>query len=204
MEITLNNLSKKYHHEWIFKNLDQQFISGQSYAITGPNGSGKSTLVQVISGALLPTSGSITYKSQEIIPEEDIYQHLSIASPYLELIEEFTLTEFLQFHFKFKKIKQGLNIDDIITKTYLDKAKHKFIKNFSSGMKQRLKLGLCFFVESPIILLDEPTSNLDESGINWYKEHIESETLEKLVIIASNQKDEYTHCQSIIDINTFK
>lgn len=204
MKITLENLSKKYHREWIFKNFSAELVSGESYAITGPNGSGKSTLIQVISGALLPTSGTIVYAHQKIISPEDIYQHISIASPYLELIEEFTLFEFLQFHFKFKVIKKGMTIEDVINKTYLDSARNKYIKNFSSGMKQRLKLGLCFFSETPILLFDEPTSNLDEQGIAWYEEHIQSETSEKLILIASNQKAEYAHCRTIIDVNRYK
>lgn len=204
MEITLKNLSKKYHHEWIFKNLNAEFVSGESYAITGPNGSGKSTLIQVIAGVLLPTSGTITYKKSALISPDDIYQQLSLASPYLELIEEFTLIEFLQFHFKFKILKKGVSINSIITELYLDDAKNKYLKNFSSGMKQRLKLGLCFFAETPIILLDEPTSNLDQTGVKWYKKHIQSSMDEKLVIIASNQKEEYSHCKNLISISDYK
>jgi len=204
MEITLENLSKKYHREWIFKNINTTLVSGGSYAITGPNGSGKSTLIQVLAGALLPTSGNINYRNNEVISAEEIYQHISIASPYLELIEEFTLIEFLQFHFKFKAIKTGMEIENIIDKTYLEPARNKYIKNFSSGMKQRLKLALCFFTEAPILLFDEPTSNLDEQGITWYKEHIQSTIKEKIVVIASNQKEEYAHCKTIIDINNYK
>ena len=200
MEITLKDLSKKYHHEWIFKNLNIQLVAGDNYAIIGPNGSGKSTLIQVIAGALLPTSGNIIYKNHEVIPSDNIYQYLSMASPYLELIEEFTLTEFLHFHFKFKVLKKGMNIKDIINELYLNDSKNKYLKNFSSGMKQRLKLGLCFFTETPIVLLDEPTSNLDEKGINWYKECVRSCTKGKLVIIASNQKEEYLHCNNLINI----
>ncbi len=204
MEITLENLSKKHHREWIFKDLNLKLFSGESYAITGPNGSGKSTFIQVIAGALLPTSGKITYKNHQDIPAEEVYQYLSFASPYLELIEEFTLVEFLEFHFKFKIIKDGMNTNDVMVEAYLEDAKNKYIKNFSSGMKQRLKLALCFFSQSSIILLDEPTSNLDEQGINWYKKQIMSSTAGKLVVIASNQKEEYAHCDSVIKIGDYK
>jgi ABC-type multidrug transport system ATPase subunit len=204
MEISLNNLSKKYHHEWIFKNINFKCTSGNSYAIIGPNGSGKSTLTQVISGALLPSSGELIYHNSKDIPPEEIYKHLSFASPYLELIEEFTLTEFLQFHFKFKPILPGLTIDELIGEMYLENAKNKYIKNFSSGMKQRLKLGLCFYSQTPILLLDEPTSNLDETGTKWYKSLVTKLDSERIVIIASNQKEEYEHCNKFIDINVYK
>ncbi len=204
MEITLENLSKKYHREWVFKNLNLKLLSGESYAITGPNGSGKSTLIQVIAGAMLPSSGKIAYQNHQEIPAEEIYQHLSFASPYLELVEEFTLVEFLEFHFKFKEVKKGMSVVDIVAETYLIDAKDKYIKNFSSGMKQRLKLALCFFSQSSIILLDEPTSNLDEKGIDWYKSHVQNDLSSKLVMIASNQKEEYAHCDTIVNINDYK
>jgi ABC-type multidrug transport system ATPase subunit len=204
MKIELEGLGKKYLHEWVFKNLNTTLSSGNSYAITGPNGSGKSTLIQVIAGALLPSSGNISYDIGAHIPNEEIYQHISIATPYLEMIEEFTLIEFLNFHFKFKKLAPKMNVDKLISASYLDNAKNKYIKNFSSGMKQRLKLALCFFSDSEILLFDEPTSNLDQKGIEWYQYHVNSISKDTLTVIASNQKDEYAHCNSIININDYK
>ena len=204
MEITLKNLGKKYHREWVFKNLNAKLASKESYAITGANGSGKSTLIQVVSSALLPSFGTIIYQNDKHIPAKEVYRYLSMVSPYLELIEEFTLLEFLQFHFKFKTIKKNMDINDIINEAYLTDAKNKYLKNFSSGMKQRLKLALCFFSESLVLLLDEPTSNLDQKGIDWYKHHIDMNTPNKLVIVASNQKQEYAHCNTVIDINDYK
>ena len=121
MKITLENLSKKYHREWIFKNITLELESGTSYAITGHNGSGKSTLIQIISGATLQSSGNITYSCSNQIAADEIYQHISFASPYLELIEEFTLYEFLVFHFKYKKLKSGTSIEDILSTLSLDK-----------------------------------------------------------------------------------
>src|SRR5688572_3710780 len=95
MKISLQNLGKRFNREWIFRHLNYQFISGRSYAITGPNGSGKSTLLQLISGASLVSEGSVSY--EEIKPE-DIYRHVSISAPYLQLVEEMTLYELLNFH----------------------------------------------------------------------------------------------------------
>jgi ABC-type multidrug transport system ATPase subunit len=205
MVIEVEKLGKKYAKEWIFRNLNARFDSKFSYAITGPNGSGKSTLIQILSGAFLPTEGSIKYTLQdENIAEEEIYLHLDIITPYLELIEEFSLEEFLTFHFRFKKLKSGLTLNDFISLVYLENDRSKLIQNFSSGMKQRLKLGLAFFSESKICLLDEPTSNLDEQGIAWYLKHIETILREKLVIISSNQIREYDFCDNIIHIPDFK
>ena len=206
MNISVRDLGKKYIKQWVFRNLDFDFKTGTSYAITGPNGSGKSTLLQIITGFFPPTSGTVVYQSGEgaLIKEEDYFRHLDIVTPYLELIEEFTLKEFLDFHFKFKKLKQGLSIEEVVEKMYLSKDENKLIKNFSSGMKQRLKLGIAFYSQSPICFLDEPTSNLDEQGVSWYLEHVKEIINRKLVIISSNQKLEYDFCEQGIHIPDFK
>ncbi len=206
MRISVRELGKKYGKQWIFRNLDFDFDSSASYAITGPNGSGKSTLLQLLTGIFPPTKGKIAYQDEhsETIEEESFYQYFDVVTPYLELIEEFTLQEFLEFHFKFKTPKVGLSIEEVVTKMYLTDDKNKFIKNFSSGMKQRLKLGIAFYSQSPVCFLDEPTSNLDEKGVAWYKNHVKEALKEKLVIISSNQKYEYDFCDKIIHIPNFK
>lgn len=205
MRIEVENLGKKYAKEWIFRKLDMEFDTAYSYAITGPNGSGKSTLLQTLTGVFLPSEGKITYtKSDAVINEEDYYKHLDIVTPYLELIEEFTLNEFINFHFKFKQLKAGISIDEFVQHIYLENDRDKILQNFSSGMKQRLKLGLAFYSQSPICFLDEPTSNLDEKGIAWYLRHVKKAIQEKLVIISSNQKYEYDFCDKVVNIPDFK
>ena len=146
MQIDVKGLGKRYNKQWVFRHLDYQFNYNASYAITGPNGSGKSTLLQILSGFFPPSEGTISYqrKDAETIKEEAFYNHFDIVTPYLELIEEFTLQEFIEFHFKFKKVKVGLSLDEVVYRMYLDQDRNKLIKNFSSGMKQRLKLGLHF------------------------------------------------------------
>lgn len=205
MQIQATGLGKKFIREWIFRGLDVIIKQGQPTAITGPNGSGKSTLLQILSGHHLPNEGTIRYSNQGTnIPAEHIYQHISIAAPYLELIEEFTLDELLDFHFKFKPLNEGLSIGTFKDLVYLSDQGKKEVKKFSSGMKQRLKLGLCFYTKSDICLLDEPTSNLDEFGVNWYLENIKNVLDEKLVIVSSNQKYEYEFCEQVIHIPDFK
>ena len=203
MDITLDNLGKKFNQERVFSKLSYQFTSGEAYALVGHNGSGKSTLLQIIAGYMLPSKGNVSYKEKTAIPVEEIYQHISIATPYMDVIEEFTLVELLKFHFKFKKARGGISIDEIIELTYLSNAKNKFVKHFSSGMKQRLKLALAFFSQSDIILLDEPTSNLDKKGSEWYLEQVEK-VKDKLLIIASNEPREYDFCQNLIKMEDFK
>lgn len=205
MDIHLTGLGKKFNRDWIFKNLDISLLSGQSYAIVGPNGSGKSTLLKVIAGYLPASTGTITYSNNGVpLSGEDFYKHIIFAAPYLELIEEFNLTELLHFHFKFKKIIPGHSINSIIELLGFTHSAHKFIYNFSSGMKQRVKLALAFFSESKVLLLDEPTVNLDVEGIKWYSDQIKALSEDKLILIASNQEMEYQWSTNIINISECK
>lgn len=205
MQISLQNIGKKFRSEWIFRNVNLEFVSGNSYTFVGPNGSGKSTLLQVLAGVTPKTEGEIVYQKEgKSIEVDDIYKEIVIAAPYLELIEEFTLLESIEFHQKFKKFKDNIAPKQLIELLNLKQHTDKTVKNFSSGMKQRLKLGLAFYSISDIILLDEPTSNLDAQGSEWYLSQIEQHTQGRLLIICSNQPQEYAFCKNIVDIRDYK
>jgi len=205
MQITLNNTGKRYNREWIFRHCSYTFTSGKNYAITGPNGSGKSTLLQVIAGATLHNEGTIEYNDgQRTTNNEQHYSNISIAAPYLELIEEMTAKEMLTFHSKFKPLIQSLSIEEMLKIVGLENAVNKQLRYFSSGMKQRLKLAQAFFSKTPILLLDEPTTNLDADGIALYQSLISNYTKDKLVIVSSNVKEEYGFCEEVIEIVKYK
>jgi len=203
MQIILNNIGKRYNREWIFRYFNYHFNSGNSYAITGANGSGKSTLLQVIAGAILHTEGSVEIKNEELrIKNEELYKFISIATPYLELVEEMTAKEMLGFHAKFKSFI--IDINSILKTVGLEKAADKKIRYFSSGMKQRLKLAQAFFSDTPVLLLDEPTTNLDADGIAIYHHLIKNYAKNRLLIISSNDRQEYGFCNEIIEIGKYK
>jgi ABC-type multidrug transport system ATPase subunit len=205
MRITLESLGKKFNKDWIFRNVNTFFESNNSYTFVGANGSGKSTLLQVILGSMPATEGKIVYELGKIpIDPTHFFRYVSLATPYLELIEEFTLTELLTFHSKFKPFRNNLTIDEVIEKIGLANARHKTIQNFSSGMKQRVKLALAFFSDTQVIMLDEPTANLDKQGSDWYLQQIESQTVDRLLFICSNQPAEYEFCKNIINIQSLK
>ena len=182
------------------------FSTGQKTVVLGPNGSGKSTLLQVIAGAILPSEGSISYLEGLIeISNENIFSHISFASPYLELIEEFTLRETIHFHFRFKKPIGKISETDILEITGLQNKADLTLKNFSSGMKQKVKLVLAFLSDTPVLLLDEPCSNLDSNGTEWYQQMMRGYTSERITIVASNQNEiEYSFCESMLNMNDFK
>jgi ABC-type multidrug transport system ATPase subunit len=211
IQIELDNIGKRFRYEWIFKGVTQTFQEGGSYAILGPNGSGKSTLMKVLSGHLSPSDGSISFseKEQKKLAVEDIYKHISYAAPYIDLVEEMTLDELIDYYFKFKTLRKGLINKDLVDILGFQKSKNKQIRFFSSGMKQRLKLVLAICADTPILLLDEPTTNLDAQGVAWYQQLIsenngKTEGVERLIIVASNIEHDYVFCSKRLNILDYK
>lgn len=205
LKIQVQEASKRFQYEWIFKNLSLELNSGDSLAITGGNGSGKSTFLKCISGAVPLSSGTIIYSlNSKTLAETEWYTALSLATPYMELPEEFTLKEAIEFHFEFKKPYLNLSSKEITEILYLETHQDKPISQFSSGMKQRVKLGLAVLSEVQVILLDEPTSNLDKRGIQWYLDLIQTYTKDRLVIVCSNEPREYEFCLQKLAMEDFK
>ena len=205
MEITLENIGRRFNRDWIFKGIDYTFKSAESYAILGSNGSGKSTLLQILNGSLSPSTGDISFLSNgEKIEVEKVFNYLSLAAPYLELIEEFSLEEMIDFHFKFKPYKADIDKNSIVDLLSLPGNKNKLVRYFSSGMKQRLKLALAFCSDTPMLMLDEPTSNLDTQGIDWYLALVEQYAKGRLTIVCSNQEHEYSFCRHRLNISDYK
>jgi ABC-type multidrug transport system ATPase subunit len=206
VNISLHTAGKKFYHEWIFRRTNLEFTSAQKSVVLGPNGSGKSTLLQLIAGAIIPTEGSIVYRDGNYqIPPDEIYQSISFASPYLELIEEFTLEEIIRFNFRFKNSINNYSEKQILELSGLADKSGNIIKYFSSGMKQRVKLCLAILSHTPVLLLDEPCSNLDAGGISWYKSMIDEYGGDRIIIVASNHNEpEYFFCDVKIEMNSLK
>lgn len=203
MQITLENCGKRYNRDWIFRKLSFTFLQGKTYAITGANGSGKSTLLQVIAASTNATEGTINYSNAATaIANEQIHQQLSIAAPYLDVIEEMTAIEFLEFHSAFKPLL--FSPKEIIAIVDLEKAVNKQIRYYSSGMRQRIKLAQAIFSQTPVLLLDEPCTNLDKTGYQLYHRLIEDYCKNKLVIVCSNDENEMDFCEERLSIMDYK
>ena len=200
MKVVLDKISKRFSN-WLFKDLDYEFNSGVSYAVTGANGAGKSTLLKVIAGMIPSNTGAVKhYVDNTIIDPDKLYRYLSYVAPYLEIPEELTLREFLRFHFSLKPRVQELSISQMVSKAGLKHAIDKPLHTYSSGMKQRCKLIQGLYCDTPLLFLDEPTTNLDNHGFTWYHEEISKMKSEKLIIIGSNQPNEYDFCDQIISL----
>jgi len=205
MKCKLTNAGKRFNREWIFRNADLEFNSSNSYAITGPNGSGKSTMLQSIGGMLQLSEGSLQFTVDGLqLANEEAYKQISFCAPYFDVIEEMTLIEFLQFHNQFKSFMNNFSIQQVIDEIGLNYAKHKQIRFYSSGMKQRVKLAQAILSDVSIILLDEPCSNLDAPGIELYHSLINKYCKDRLVIVCSNDEVEYSFTNEKISVLDYK
>lgn len=207
LTVNLLEVGKRFRTEWIFRNLTHRFEPSTRTAILGPNGSGKSTLMKILSGHLTPSKGEIRFFLNEnslAIDPGEVWRQVSYAAPYIELIEEFTLTEALEFHGRFKPFQEKMGPGDLIGLLGFQKNRQKEIRFFSSGMKQRLRLALAVCSETPLLLLDEPTTNLDLEGIDWYKNLVEKFGQGRTVVIASNDPVDIDFCDKRLSISDFK
>jgi ABC-type multidrug transport system ATPase subunit len=206
LKISLQNIAKRFRSEWIFRDLSFDFESGTRYAVLGHNGSGKSTLLQIISGHLTPSRGDIRFfLGDKLVDGGNLYRYMAYSAPYSDIIEEFTLREAVEFHQKFKPFINQMTTADFRSVLELPaSAWDKEIRFFSSGMKQRVRLALAVCADVPVLLLDEPTTNLDTQGVRWYRELIGRYTENRLVIVASNIQHDYDFCEVELDILVYK
>jgi ABC-type multidrug transport system ATPase subunit len=204
-QITLNQSGKKFFRNWIFRNLSIELSVPEKIVVLGPNGSGKSTLLHVLSGQLSLSEGSVKYINSVPLEASAVFKHISIAAPYLDLIEDFTMEEIIRFHFQFKKAVNNFSVNEIVGLTELEGSKDKVFKYFSSGMKQRVKLCLAILSDVNMVLLDEPLSNLDKNGVLWYKKLVSEYLKARLVVVCSNHDlNEYEFCDKEVDIMKYK
>jgi len=205
MNISLENIGKRYRFDWIFRGVTYVFQSRGRYAVLGPNGSGKSTLLKILTGHLSPSKGSVLFQiSDKKIELEHTYRYVSYAAPYIELIEEFTLEEALKFHASLKPLLPNFTSATLYELLSLPRTRKKEIRFFSSGMKQRVKLALAICADTPMLLLDEPATNLDLQGVEWYKKLVTEYAADRLVVIASNDPHDADFCHNHLNILDYK
>lgn len=199
MKIIASGIHKKFRQEWVFKSLSYTFESGNSYAIVGQNGAGKSTLLKTLALYSLPNKGSVLFDGYT----ENVNKLISFAAPYAEIIEEFTLPELLEFLVKMGFLSKKWDWNTFTSYIDLRPSETKYIKNYSSGMRQKVKLGIALASDRPILCLDEPTSNLDETAKKWFYQTFESQR-HKLILFASNEQTEIALCSHQLAISDYK
>lgn len=204
MSISLSGIGKKYNRNWLFRDMDEDFKTGDSISFLGRNGSGKSTLLKMVSGNIRPTQGVVSWNLDgKELSVDQYHHHFAIATPYLDLIEEFSGREMLDFHFGLKPITEGQSTDSLLDMTGLSQHADVKMKYYSSGMKQRIRLLTALFADVEVLLLDEPCTNLDKTGIDWYRKTMADLVNKRLVVVASNQEHEYDFCQRQLSIENY-
>lgn len=204
--LEVNQLTKYFGRRLIFSNLNFRFADSGIYGISGPNGSGKSTLVKILAGIIGANKGEVKHflDGKEVIPEK-IHNHIGFVSPYLVLYEEFSAEENLMMFAKIRGVEYNKSrVDYLFEKFLLLKRKDDLVKTYSSGMKQRLKFIFALMHSPQLIILDEPTSNLDDEGKNSVYELIREEGKKNIVLVASNEKNDLDQCTETIFLENYK
>jgi len=203
VEIKLTDISKRYIYDWILSGVNHTFRSGSITGVTGINGSGKSTLIKIISGYLSPSEGSITYAlNGKQITRSDIHKYVSIVAPYTELILEYELEEMYNFHTKFRKLSDVASYTQFRDLVRLKGHAGKALMYYSSGMKQRVQLALALLTPTKILLLDEPTSYLDQENKKWFYDLLAKRMPDRTVIISSNDTEDFQYCSEVLDLSS--
>jgi ABC-type multidrug transport system ATPase subunit len=202
MKISLQDCGKSFNRKWLFKDLNCTLEAGESWAFLGPNGSGKSTLCLLLAGQVWPTEGGINWEyNGKNIERNHIFSLIALASPAMELPEEFSLAEVIAMHGRVKPFSVADAQKELLELCGFAKGVlQKPILNFSSGMKQRVKLAIAAMSDTPLLLLDEPLTNLDKAGLDVYENIRKNYCTNRLVVVASNREDEYKNCSRSLRI----
>jgi ABC-type multidrug transport system ATPase subunit len=201
VSITLDKVGKRFGRHWIIQDFSDTFTGGEQIGIKGRNGSGKSTLLRILCGQLTPSRGNarLLVDGREVSSAER-YRHVSWTGPYLEIMEELTILEFLQFHFKLKPLAVGLKIADIPPRLELDHVRNRKLTDCSSGMRQRVLLGSALYAATEVLLLDEPTVTLDAQAAEWFYHELNTFQKDRLVFVASNDTQDLSNCTRLIEL----
>ena len=201
MRIEARGLRKRFGLHWVVHDLGHVFASGSRTAVSGPNGSGKSTLVRLLAGQLLPSGGELRWHVDGGgVGGAELYRHVSLAGPYVELIEELTGEEAVDLHRDLRGFRQNLTPDDLWARVgWPRRARRQPVATYSSGMRQRLRLLLALATEASAVLLDEPTSNLDAEGVAWYRALVGDWAGDRTLVIASNEERDFVDCRERLE-----
>jgi ABC-type multidrug transport system ATPase subunit len=205
LNIRFDHTGKRYQRQWIFRGLSEEFVTGDAVALLGYNGSGKSTLLQVVAGFLTPSEGQVFWSLSRSVPADEVHRHVSWCAPSIQLYDAFTLRESIRFHGHFRNWRRGITAADLPGIMGLETQQDKPLSQYSSGMKQRVKLGLAILSDTPILLLDEPTSHLDDLSTQWFMDLLSGQLDGRITWIASNRVETETSlCNRILRITDYK
>jgi heme exporter protein A len=205
ISITAEGVTKEFNRRTIFRDISFSLSTPSSLAVTGKNGSGKSTLSKIIAGLMTPTKGSVLYSvNDKPSGSEDLKHNIGFVSPYLNLYDEFTALENLRLLSRIRSADwyNDVELKEVLEPAGLWKRRNDFIGTYSSGMKQRMKYAFALLHRPEILILDEPTSNLDAEGVEFVKQIVARQKEAGILIVATNDKEEASWCMMEISINS--
>lgn len=186
----------------MFEEINAEIKAGSVLAITGRNGSGKSTLLRLIAGLARATSGEVVVETKgEALSGAARRAAIGLVSPDLCLYDELTALENLAFFAKSRGLRQSdKELRKLIGRVELTSRENEPLAAYSSGMKQRMKYAFALLHKPPILLLDEPTANLDERGIELVDGIIREHKKEGVLVLATNDKKEAEYGDQVINL----
>jgi heme exporter protein A len=195
VHLRLEGVSKRFGRRRVFEGLTVEVCHGEVLVVTGANGSGKSTLLQVIAGLLRPTRGRVvTTLDGKTLAEADRREWLGVVSPDLTLYPELTALENLRF---FERVRgrdpREKELDALLERVGLRGRGGDRVGTFSSGMRQRLKYAFALSHTPHLLLLDEPTANLDVAGVSMVEQVIAEQRGRGVLVLATNEPQEARH-----------
>lgn len=207
IELLAEGIGQRFGRRVLFRGLGFSARGGETLAITGSNGSGKSTLVRILAGVMRPTKGSVTLSLPSgPVPEAERPFVTGLVAPYLNVYDGFTPRENIEFVARARRLRDAARrIDAVLERVTLADRADDLVGTFSSGMKQRMRFAAALVADPPLVILDEPTSNLDEAGKRTVRGIVDSCVAEgRLVLVATNDADEAEACDRTLSVTEFR
>jgi len=201
-DLRIKDLSRRFGERTVFSGISAAAIPGRSLVITGPNGSGKSTLLKIIAGLLSPTSGEVSLTVDGQTVTDDARRGvLGYVAPDLVLYRELSGVENLQFFSQVAGFEPSIEyLRDLLNFVGLKGRGREFVGNYSSGMRQRLKYAFALLRRPPVLLLDEPTANLDAAGVEMARAVVKDQQDRGILVIATNEPNEVAWGETVVKL----
>lgn len=204
LHLKADKLGHRFGNQWLFRSLDFSVKQGETLIVRGKNGSGKSTLLRVAGQLLQPSEGEILFEPTEIHSKINRHFWMGYLSPGLNLYGELSGKENISLALETRGLEET---DELLVWMegvgFTRKDWTKSYKSYSSGMKQRIKFLAACLHHPELLLLDEPFSNLDRQGKNWVRSILPQIQNQSVVLIASNEEEDFDLSPLQINIDDF-
>ena len=200
-------LGKQFGRRLLFRELSFALEGGRSLAVTGANGAGKSTLLRLLAGVLSPTAGQVRLEvGGAAVAQAEQPLQVGLVAPYLNVYDGFTARENLAFLAQARRLpRAGAAVEAELARVGLAGRADDLVRTFSSGMKQRVKYAAALLATPPLLLLDEPSANLDVAGLDMVARVMARQTREgRLLVVATNDAAEAERCDAALRIEDFR